>query len=366
MKVMLAYYNDLTVFLSTIFKSLGFEIDYMGKPNKKTIELAVKHSPETWCFDAKLILGQIIEGARRGNNILTMPGAWGGRNENCLLGYLCRGVMKNRAEYALGKKIRLWNFNINPVEMIFSGYLSAYKNIAMLRPYTEKWPRLKIIKAFVLGVRKMKYATRIKEIILNSPGADDKKKLFSVYNAFMADMIYNADTKGKTKEIYEKALRSISRLKKSRPEKRLKIGVVGDYDHTLFSIYPFFDIEAFLLSEGVCVKQPLSFYNYYSFLSPLYNKENRRKLKKLLPQNVTGSDAITILSALYLKDKVDGIIHIGTFSCTPEEVANEVLTSNKKLFPPILSLSYDAHTNEENMKVRVEAFVDMLENHKRK
>jgi len=74
---------------------------------------------------------------------------------------------------------------------------------------------------------------------------------------------------------------------------------------------------------------------------------------------------VTLLSALHLKDKVDGLIHMRTFGCLPEEVANEVLTTNKKDFPPILSLSFDAHTTEENLKVRMEAFIDMIKNKKR-
>ena len=101
-------------------------------------------------------------------------------------------------------------------------------------------------------------------------------------------------------------------------------------------------------------------------MSPLYSKNNIKQLKKIFPQSVTGSDTATVLSAIHLKNKVDGLIHVGTFSCTPEEVANEVLTSYKKMFPPILSLQYDAHTNEENMKVRIEAFIDMLKNKKKR
>ena len=59
-KVMLPYYNDLTVLLSTVFRSLDFDIDYMGRPTKKTIELATNNSPEIWCFDTKLWLCQLL------------------------------------------------------------------------------------------------------------------------------------------------------------------------------------------------------------------------------------------------------------------------------------------------------------------
>ncbi len=366
MKIMLVYYNDLTVLLSTVFKTLGFEIDYMKNSTKKTIEIATKYAPESWCFDVKLMLGHIIEGARRGNDILTMPGAWGGKNENCLLGYLCQGALQKKAEKALGKKIKMWYFNVNPIEMIFSGYIAAYRNIKQLKPYSKRWSGLKVLGALVLGTRKMRYASKVKEVMLNSPQVKDKKKLFSIYDSFIKDMIFKADTKKKALYFYNKALRSIAQLERKKIKQKIRMGIVGDYAHTLFDLFPFFNIEEFLLKEEVHVKQPLSFFNYYSVLSPIYSKENRKQLSEIFPRSVTGSDAITIMSSLYLKNKVDGLIHVGTFSCTPEEVASEVLNSNKKLFPPILNLQYDAHTNEENMRVRIEAFVDMLRNRKKK
>jgi len=361
MKIMLTYYNDLTVFLSTIFNSLGFRIDYMGKPTKRTIELATKHSTESWCFDTKMMLAQGIEGVERKNDIITIPGAWGGKNENCLLGYLSQGVLKKKIEQATHKKIILWHFNLNPIELMFSGYYSLYKNISELKPYSKvRFFRTTVMKAIVLGTKKMALAAKLKETILNSPEISKTQELFRIYNKFVEEMIYKADDYEKAKKLFNDSMKKISAMKKDKIKKKITIGIVGDYAHTLFSIFPFFDIEKFLLSEKVAVRQPLSFLNYFSFLSPIYSKKNREECGKIFPKSVGGSDAITVLSANYLKNKVDGLIHVGTFSCTPEEVANEVLLSHKKMFPPILSLSYDAHTTEETMKVRIEAFIDMI------
>jgi len=365
MKIMLSYYNDMTVFLATIFNALKFKIDYIGRPSKKTIELSTKHSTESWCFDTKMMLGQGIEGIQRKDDIITMPGAWGGNNENCLMGYLSQGVMKKKLEQIAHRKIILWHFNLNPIELMFSGYYSLYKNIAQLKPYTKiKFFRTTVFKAIVLGTKKMALAAKLKETILDSPEIAETEKLFRIYNDFIDGMIYKADDYEKAKKLFDDSRKKISALKKEKIRKKITIGIIGDYAHTLFGIFPFFDIEKFLLSEKVTVKQPLSFLNYFSFLSPIYSKKNREECRKIFPKSVGGSDAITVLSANYLKNKVDGLVHVGTFSCTPEEVANEVLLSHKKMFPPILSLSYDAHTTEENMKVRIEAFIDMIKSQK--
>lgn len=367
MKIMLAYYNDLTVFLSTIYDELGFKIDYMGKPTKHTIDLASKYGTESWCFVLKLMLGQALEGHERKNDILVVPGAWGGNNQNCLLGYLSQGVMKKKMESITKKKLNVWHFNLNPIEMMYSGYYAAYQNIALLKPYTKiKFFRTRVMKAVVLGIKKMKLAAEIKEKILESADIIEKEVLFGIYEQFMKDMVYKAKTYDKSEEIFNKSMKQIANLRRSKPKQKITIAIVGDYVHTLFAMFPFFDIEKFLLSENVAVKQPLNFINYYSFLSPIYSKKNREESRKIFPKAVAGSDVITVLTANYLKKKVDGLIHVGTFSCTPEEVASEVLLSHKKMFPPILSLSYDAHTTEENMKVRIEAFIDMIKAQKRR
>jgi predicted nucleotide-binding protein (sugar kinase/HSP70/actin superfamily) len=361
MKIMLPYYNDLTVFLSTIFDELGFEIDYLGRPSKESLELATKYSPESWCFDAKIMLGQCLEGIKRGNNILCMPGAWGGAERNCFVGYLTRGAMQKKLEKITKKKINMWFFNVNPAEIMMSAYTSAYKNLAELKKYSKiSFFRSRIIKASLLATKKMNLTAKIKDIILNSPDVVEKEKLFKVHEDVIKEMIYNAKTKKQADEIFECALTEIKNMKRKKIRRKIKIGIVGDYAHTLFSQQPFFDIEKFILSEDVSINQPLSFASYYNFLSPVYTKKNRNDLKKIFPQNVSGSDGVTLLCSFYLKDKVDGLIHIRTFGCMPEEVANEVLTTNKNMFPPILSLSYDAHTTEENLKVRIEAFIDML------
>lgn len=359
MKIMLPYYNDLTALLSTIYKELELEIDYIGRPERKTIRLAVKFSPESWCFDTKLLLGQAIEGITRGDDIITLPGAWGGNNKNCFLGYLTKEILQRKLERITKKKVRIWFFNVNAAEVMLSGYTAAYRNLSELKQYSgTKFFRSKLIKALILGTQKMKLAADLKDKVLNSPDVIDKQKLFSISEEFMGKMIFEADTLKTSRTIHASATKAIEHLERRELEQKMAIGIVGDYAHTLFSLQPFFDMEKFLLSEDVSIKQPLSFFNYYSFLSDIYRKKNREQARRILPQSVTGSDVVTVLSSVSLKDQVDGIIHVRTFGCMPEEVANEVLTSND--FPPILSLSYDVHTTEENLKVRIEAFLDML------
>ena len=52
------------------------------------------------------MLGQAIEGLNNKDDIIVMPGAWGGANRNCFVGYLTRGVMQKKLEKIFNKKIK--------------------------------------------------------------------------------------------------------------------------------------------------------------------------------------------------------------------------------------------------------------------
>jgi predicted nucleotide-binding protein (sugar kinase/HSP70/actin superfamily) len=218
MKIMLPYYNDLTVLLATVFNELGFVIDYTGRPGKETIDITTKYSPESWCYDAKLILGQAIDGIKRKDDIISIPGAWGGKGtNNCFLGYLTKEVLEKKLKKLTGKNANIWFFNVNPAEIMMSGYTKAYKNFSMLKKYSKiNFFRSRLMKAILLGTKKMKMAADLKEIILSSPEVVDKKKIFLIYDLFIEDMIFKADTLEKSNKIFHKALNEIKSLKREK------------------------------------------------------------------------------------------------------------------------------------------------------
>ena len=210
------------------------------------------------------MMGQALEGLSRKNNLLIIPGSWGGAKRNCFVGYLTRGVMQKKIEKITGKKANIWFFNLNPAEIILSGYTAAYKNLYGLKKYSKiKFFRSRLMKAIFLGTKKMNMTAELKEIVLTSPEIIDKQKLFKIYDKFIQEMIFDADTLQKSKEILKKAVSEIKILSKKKLKKKIKIGIVGDYAHTLFSLHPFIDIEKFILEQDIVVNQPLSFANYY-------------------------------------------------------------------------------------------------------
>lgn len=65
-------------------------------------------------------------------------------------------------------------------------------------------------------------------------------------------------------------------------------------------------------------------------------------------------------SALYIKDKVDGIIYLSSFSCGLDSFIIDMLKSHITDIP-LMVLKLDEHRGEEGFNTRIEAFSDLLE-----
>ena len=65
-------------------------------------------------------------------------------------------------------------------------------------------------------------------------------------------------------------------------------------------------------------------------------------------------------SALCLKNEVDGIIYLSSFSCGPDAFIAEILKEHIKEIP-VMVLKLDEHKGEAGFDTRLEAFADLLE-----
>jgi predicted nucleotide-binding protein (sugar kinase/HSP70/actin superfamily) len=69
----------------------------------------------------------------------------------------------------------------------------------------------------------------------------------------------------------------------------------------------------------------------------------------------------------FVREGIDGLIHIAPFNCTPEIVAGSVLPRLARDHDvPLLALSFDEHSGEAGLVTRLEAFVDLLERRARR
>jgi len=69
----------------------------------------------------------------------------------------------------------------------------------------------------------------------------------------------------------------------------------------------------------------------------------------------------------FVREGIDGLIHLAPFNCTPEIVAVSVLPRLARDYDvPLLALSFDEHSGEAGLVTRLEAFVDLLERRSRR
>ena len=117
MKVYTTWATDYTLFWATVIRAMGHEYLSLGEPNRDVVDLASKHSPESWCYDLKLILGDIIRGAQNGTDVLIAPGGEG----NCLLGHVTAKIYPDIIEEVVGHKPKYMSYNLSPEGNMMAG-----------------------------------------------------------------------------------------------------------------------------------------------------------------------------------------------------------------------------------------------------
>jgi predicted nucleotide-binding protein (sugar kinase/HSP70/actin superfamily) len=68
----------------------------------------------------------------------------------------------------------------------------------------------------------------------------------------------------------------------------------------------------------------------------------------------------TLGTAVHLKDQIDGIIYLSSFSCGLDSIVTELIREHVKDIP-LMVLKIDGHKGMEGYLTRIEAFADLLE-----
>jgi predicted nucleotide-binding protein (sugar kinase/HSP70/actin superfamily) len=147
-----------------------------------------------------------------------------------------------------------------------------------------------------------------------------------------------------------------------------RVALLGD----AYSISePFFNmnLEQQLGSMGVEVERWL--WLSKSLRLPILERVRRRseiqareeEVGRYLGRDVGGFALPSLKEAVtFLREGIDGLIHLAPFNCTPEIVAASVLPRLARDHDvPLLTLSFDEHSGEAGLVTRLEAFVDLLD-----
>lgn len=330
-----------------IAEQSGAEVVVPPPITRRTIELGARYSPEFVCVPFKYTLGTLIEGIEAGANVAVQ--LCGG----CRFSYYAE--VQEAILRDLGHDVEFISLqgggNILEVLMEFRRKVAHGRSLpGLARTFVHAFRMAEAIDDVCGRVRR--------DLAFESePGA-----LRSVEAAFLRDLDATTTMRDVT-AVHRDALRSLDEVELRRPERPLRVLVVGEL-YVVMEPYTNCRIEDELSANGVEVHRPLDITGYIrdSIHYQAYIPDVVEKAGPYLRHHIGADGTASVAGTLgALRDGFDGVVHLKPFGCMPEVSAMAALQriSRDHTFP-ILFVSCDAQSAEAGLRTRVEAFADML------
>ncbi len=347
MRVAIPYFGYDTLALKAFLEELGATVVMPPPTSRRTIEIGVKLAPELVCMPFKITLGNFIEALENGADTLLM--AAGARK--CRFGYY--HYLQEKALRTVSKE-----FRIVPVTQY-----SAYDFIFKLIPELFDVKPAKVIIA-VSHLLTKSALTRDFRRLLNRKRAVDFEEAERLKSSAL-QMIGAARTRNQMHQVH-KDLGRMFALNGKSPD--IRVGLVGEIFFTIDQAANQ-EIEKELARLGAEVVFERSLYNHLRhLLRSDFSYLRSRRLARTYLRECPGGEAIrTVGEAIwFVRQEVDGIVHLFPFTCMPENIALEALQRlSDSTGVPVLSLSFDEHTSNTGLVTRLEAFIELLKRRRR-
>lgn len=324
------------------------------KPNPitaKTIEIGAKYSPEFVCTPFKYTLGTLLEGLDKGAKIVIQAGG------GCRYGYYAE--LQEQIIRDLGYDAKVYN-------LVIAGKTDSKRIYHILKEIDRKASILKALYYGRITKKMVQYMDSIDHYIRENIGFEIKKNHFIQVKEQMLKEFSHVKSCRQLKKIYFKYKRKIENIPIKKPEKPLKIGIIGEL-YTIMEPYSNYELERTLASMNFEIKR----FTDVTYLLFEKHKKGKRYLKEAsnyvtYKMGADAMDNIARAKELCLQG-YDGIIHIKSSFCTPEISAMPIISKVcSDYHVPVLFFSFDTGTSEVGIKTRLEAFYDMLEMRKKK
>lgn len=336
--------GDYHVPIKNLLQRLFPEAEVMPPPpiTKRTLELGGRHSPDFVCAPFKYNLGNYVEALEAGANVLLQTGT------GCRYGYY--GEVQERILRDLGYDFSFVSFareKARPREI--------YKTVRCLgSPLSAP----EILRAFMVALESVRLMDSFDYYMRESMGFEAVPGSFEDLRLYMLKAVGDAKSLPELWRLRSKYMGALRRLEVGRPEKPLRVGIVGEL-FTLMEPLSNFQLERELARMNISVSRRMS----VTFLLTGGGERALKKTGDYLEYTVGANGADSVAQSLYYAERgYDGVIHMKSFGCAPElsaEPALRRLSGDRGI--PILNLSFDMHTSEAGLRTRLEAFADMIE-----
>lgn len=342
--------GNMYVTLKALLAGLGAEVRLPPPVTKRTMELGVRHAPETVCLPFKIMLGNFIEALNQGADTLITCGGVG----PCRLGHyaqLQRGILED-----LG-----YSFEMIVIEPDLFTVLSSLRRMP-----AGTDPR-KLYKAFRLAGAKMAGIDQVEEKLrLVRPRVRRTGETEAIWDRFLINIDKAADIAAVTGAIKE-GLNQLDALPVNENFQPLRIAITGEI-YVMLESFVNQQLDQRLGEMGVEVHKTMTLTEYvrtHLMHSSEYRKAYQHVVglaKPYLGHYVGGHGIKTIGCTVEAgQTGLDGVIQVFPFTCMPEVIAKNILPSvSENLGIPVLSLVFDEQSGEAGTLTRLEAYIDLL------
>ncbi|MBN1366725.1 MAG: hypothetical protein JW967_02215 [Dehalococcoidales bacterium] len=359
MRVTIPQMGNLYIPVTTLFRELNVDMVMPPMNSQRTMSLGTKYSPEGLCIPFKLTLGNFIEAAELGADTFIMASGY----NTCRLGIYAK--TQEKILQNLGYQMEMIEMGVS--EKKFAGFLKMVKRLANNAP----WQR--IFQAFRFGIAKMDITDKIEREMQSIRAREAVKgTAFRTYNNALK-AIDEADSMRKLKMLKKDYLEQLGQIPLNGNKQPLKVCIVGEF-YVVLEPFSNLDVENELGKLGVEVTRSLyisewlKFGLFFGVLKKFRKDKNAILHEAAMPylkRDIGGEGWETVGHKVLGGEHYEGLVHLAPFTCMPEIVAQNIMSSTKENIP-VLTLFCDEQMGKPGMLTRVEAFVDLLKRRREK
>ncbi|MBN2399235.1 MAG: hypothetical protein JXI33_02725 [Candidatus Aminicenantes bacterium] len=339
--------GNYAVALAALGECLGVQSETCLSITPEMMALGAQYAPETCCLPMKAYLGHFVKAAREGVEYAVMVNSIG----RCRLRYY--GKLQQKILDDVGLKMHVFGLGYDGIKPPLIRYFDPTLRQVLHGGacYVNK-----LIAIDILEIEA--WRTRPRE--LNS---GDTSQLFKQTLQQLDKLTAVRDIRKFRKTIHERF--AVVPIDATRPV--LRIGLLGECS-VLRDKYLNHNVEEMLGNLGAEVR---NFFLMGTELKSIFNlgvlnkhsrKNQLKKARGHLHDPVGGHALDSVANAIRCHEQgYDGVVHICPAGCMPEVSIRPILRQAcKERDFSLLELSFDEHTGHEGVCTRIEAFVDIL------
>ncbi len=345
------HFENLYIPLLALFQELGAEVLLPPPPTEETLNLGQLHAPESSCLPARINLGSLIQALEEGADTLIMVGGVG----PCRLGHFAQ--LQEMVLRDMG-----YDFQMVILEPDLQETLGKIRTLfpsltlpVLVRALRWAWLKLRLLELIEAQARQ--------ERSLDGGGRADRllqKRL---------EKLQQTETRQGLLELKGEIL---EQRRDDSSSSSLRVALVGDI-YTIIDSFANLGLERMLGEMGVFVYPSITFTEWikeHLFLRPLgliFRDPVQQAAMPYLKSEVGGMGLESVgRSVLYAQQGFDGVLQLVPFTCMPEIVAESILPRVSRDWNlPLMTILFDDQRCREGMRIRVEAFIDLMENKRR-